>query len=267
MSWLRLMEQNISQNELAETGAPLEEASIAPSLKKNRVFSLIKEMWPAYLIEVLVIIVGISITLAMEKWRDNSREEQLEKIYEKNLLSDVVADMGSLGYAINSTQKIVSKGSEILDYLKSPQSKNISSAQVISDIHDIIGRPKFTTRDATFSDLKNSGNLHLLKDIGLKNSLFAYYSVAQNIKDLQDAEQLATINISGPYFLKRFPLDDLADQDQLSNSVNFEDLPKNIEFRNNVLLRVKNREELLVVYQQADSLSAKLKNALYEITK
>ena len=46
-------------------------------------------------------------------------------------------------------------------------------------------RPKFTTRDATFSDLKSSGNLHLLKDIGLKNSLFAYYNVAQNIKDLQ----------------------------------------------------------------------------------
>ncbi|HXB44184.1 MAG TPA: hypothetical protein VNV85_09020, partial [Puia sp.] len=72
------MEQNIRQNELAETEAPVEEASKAHALKKNRVFSLIKEMWPAYLIEVLVIIVGISITLAMEKWRDNTREEQLE---------------------------------------------------------------------------------------------------------------------------------------------------------------------------------------------
>lgn len=44
----------------------------SPRRKKNRVLNLLNEMWPAYLIEVVVIIVGISITLVLEEWRDNS---------------------------------------------------------------------------------------------------------------------------------------------------------------------------------------------------
>ena len=115
---------------------------------------------------------------------------------------------------------------------------------------------------ATFSDLKSSGNLHLLKDIQLKNSLFAYYGYAQNIKELQEAEQLATINISGPYFIKSFALEDTVNEQPSTRANSFGDLSKNTEFRNNVLLRVDNRKELLALYQIADSVSAQLRNAL-----
>ena len=262
MSWLRLMEQNIKQYESAPVEVSAEEVKNKPPLKKNKVLSLIKEMWPAYLIEVFVIILGISMTLALEKWRDNNKEEQLEKIYQKNLLADVEVDSRSLDYAITSTQKLLDKGNELLTNLKNLQANNISSNQIYTDLQSILGRPNFRSSDATFSDLKNSGNLHLLKDIQLKNSLFAYYSEAQNIKELQDAEQLATINISGPYFLKRFPMEDTLNKQALTSSNSMGDLSKSIEFKNNVLLRVKNREELLIQYQNADALSTQLKHAL-----
>jgi hypothetical protein len=53
--------------------------------------------------------------------------------------------------------------------------------------------------DATFSDLKSSGNLHLIKDIQLKNLLLPLQSDA-GYQGMQDAEQLATISLSGNYF-------------------------------------------------------------------
>jgi hypothetical protein len=241
MSWLRLMEE---------------------SIKKNRVKGLIKEMWPAYLIEILVIILGISITLVLEEWRDSSRERRLEQIYLENLLTDVNVDLQSLNYTSAATQKILDRGNELLACIGNPDSKVLSLTQLNTDVRAILGRPNFLSTDATFSDLKSSGNLHLLEDIQLKNLLFAYYNQVQNIKDNQNAEQQATIILAGSYFLKQFSMNDVAGQPQPSGSNALNELPKNIEFSNNVLLRVTNRKELLDLYQKADSLAGQLKQAL-----
>src|ERR1700730_3843372 len=48
-----------------------EEANAISGRETHKVQKLIKEMWPAYLIEIFVIILGISITLALEEWRDH----------------------------------------------------------------------------------------------------------------------------------------------------------------------------------------------------
>jgi hypothetical protein len=264
MSWLRLMEESIKENESA---ADAEAGAIPPpaSPKKHSVAALIKNMWPAYLIEIFVIILGISVSLALEQWRDKSKEDRLENIYLKNLLADVDVDLQILHDVTVSTQSILDRGNELLQYSRKLSGKDFSSNQVNADVRAILGRPKFTSHDATFSDLKSSGNLHLIKDVQLKNILFAYYSLTQNINEMQDAEQQATITLSGSYFLKRFPIDDTDSLSGLSGP-ELSSVLKNFEFNNNVLLRVLNRKELLEEYQRTDSTAIVLSNALREKT-
>lgn len=260
MSWLRLMEENIG--------------------RKNKVSSLIREMWPAYLIEIFVIILGISITLALEEWRDNVKENRLERIYLKNLLTDIEQDLQSLKNTSFATQTIIDRGNDLIAHIRNPESKVISFNQFEADVWAILGRPKFLSNDATFSDLKSSGNLHLLKDIQLKNVLFSYYSQVQNIKNDQDAEQQATITLSGSYFIRQFPFikqfptndpgdsthdigSKAADRSNARDQSNmWNNLSKNIEFSNNVLLRVTTRKELLDLYQRADSLANRVREEL-----
>jgi len=264
MSWLRLMEESIKENESA---ADMESGAIPTpaTRKKHSVSGLIRDMWPAYVIEIFVIILGISVSLALEQWQERNKETRLENIYLNNLLVDVEVDLQSLRDVTLNTQKILDRGNELLGYAGNP-AKDISSKKLYADVRSILGRPKFLSSDATFSDLKSSGNIQLLKDIQLKNLLFAYYNQTQSIKEVQDAEQLATITLSGSYFLKRFPIDD-------SDSLLTKSLPddtmsqiKNFEFGNNVLLRVLTRKELLQDYQRADSLAIQLKNKLTEKT-
>jgi hypothetical protein len=249
------MEEKIKESEGA-TDAP-----VKPHSKKHRVRTLIREMWPAYLIEVLVIILGISITLILEEWRDNSKERQLERIYQKNLLGDVEADLQSLKYATENTRQLLEKGDGLLQFIRDPLNHPLSLDQVNADLRTIIGRPNFVSNDATFSDLKSSGNLRLVKDIRLTGLMFAYYSQTETIKAAQDAEQQATIVISGPYFFKHFSLmgDTVPARATYASPVY---LAADVEFGNNVLLRVTNRNELLTDYQKADSLAIQLKNAL-----
>jgi len=252
------MEENIKENESTLVAGDAEIVQEPAPQKKRGVITLIKEMWPAYLIEMIVIILGISITLALEEWRDRNKENQLEHIYLKNLLADVGVDLQHLKEVSVSTQQIVTTGHGLLTFTRSHKGQEISSVQIDRDVRTILGRPKFFSSNATFSDLKSSGNLHLLKDLRVKNMLFDYYSQTQNIKEMQDAEQLATITLSGGYFLKRFPI---AETDSSVKIFRPDDGNKQVfdfEFDNNVLLRVLTREELLDVYHRADSLGGQL---------
>jgi len=233
--------------------------------QKNRVMELIAEMWPAYLIEIFVIILGIWITLALEQWRDNGKENQLEKIYQKNLLSDVSTDLSELKSVIEETQNILKKDTRMLDFVKDPAKNPVTVTEAESDLQAILARPKFITSDATFSDLKNSGNLRLLKDIHLKNLLFSYYNIARDIKEVQDAEQQTTIVITGPYFIKHFAFSDIGKQGISQQEL--QRLSGDIEFDNNLLLRRHNRSELLEGYQKANKLAGELKQTLEERVK
>jgi hypothetical protein len=279
MSWLRLIEQSMKvKTSGAAAGADEVRGKPAPKARtRDRFRHLLGEMWPAYLIEIVVIILGISISLALEEWRDGAKEDKLERIYRGNLLADIDADLVALHYASANTTALLAHGEHILQSEKGSAAPSLSSAAsprssaagspsdtaLTADLRSIIGRPKFIPRDATFADLKSSGNLHLIKDVSLKGLLFAYYNQVQLIKENQESEQQATITLVGPYFLQRFPMDDV-----LENASPHEKgethiaVADDIEFRNLVLLRVGNRTELLALYQTADSLAARLKEAL-----
>lgn len=261
------MEEKIQEDESVEiTGETA--ATQPPSVphKKQTFSGLIKEMWPAYLIEIIVIILGISITLALEEWRDNGKENHLEQIYLKNLQTDVGTDLESLSQAISGTNSLLQRGNELLAYARSPDNKNISPDQIYEDVRATLNRPNFISSDASFTDLKSSGNLHLIKDIQLKKLLFAYYNETQLIKEIQDAERQTTIALSGAYFLKQFPLDKMRSQAGSMTTKDMNELLKKFEFDNNVLLRVLNRKELLDIYQRADSLAALLHTDLVKKT-
>ncbi len=256
------MEENIRENDPAATTEETASGHPPAARNKHRVRNLIRDMWPAYLIEIFVIILGISISLALEQWRDNRKESRLENFYLVYLLTDINVDIKSLDNVSVYTKKILNSGNQLLEWTRNPDNKQITYSLVDSNVQAILGRPKFFSSDATFSDLKSSGNLHLLKNIRLKNLLFSYYNQTQNIKELQDAEQQATITLSGNFFLKRISLDNKGDSHTSPNAKQISDLIRDKEFSNHVLLRVSTRQELLEIFQLADSLAIKVRYEL-----
>jgi hypothetical protein len=257
------MQEKEGPKQSEQAAAAVVETKTSVPGKSNRVMKMIREMWPAYLIEILVIILGISITLGLEAWRDGIKEKRQEKIYLRNLQADLQEDMNSLRRADSGTQDLLQHGNKILSMIHGEAPVQINSSKLNEDIRSLLSRPKFLTHDATFSELKSSGNLHLIEDPELKNLLFAYYSETQIIKEAQDAEQQATITLSGPYFLKTFALDEKAAGNE-ALSANIESIAKDLEFQNNVLLRLSNRKELQDLYHSAEATAKKLLAALAE---
>jgi hypothetical protein len=225
---------------------------------------LFKEKWPEYLVEIIVIILGITISFSLDEWKEQNRKKELEQVYLKSLHSDLTQDIRNLKRTIEETQLVIQQAQMLLTLAEqSPKSDStlISPARFFTAIKDIIRRPLFIAHDATFSDLKSSGNMQLLADFPLKNALFGYYLDYESIKLIELAERELTITITGPYLIKHFPLRYLADtSSQRLKEVNFMPALKDTEFSNNLFIRLSNRAELLQNYQEVLALSQKIKS-------
>jgi hypothetical protein len=175
-----------------------------------------------------------------------------------NLAADIESDRSSLHYAVLSTDSLLRQGEEIRQFVKDPDGHALPPARINEDVRKLLERPNFLAHDATFSNLKSSGNIHLIKDVTLNWLLFSYYSKAENLHRIQEAEQQATIEVNAAYFLQWFAMDGSDDAPIFRNPGGIKALAANVQFRNQVESRVAKRKELQSLYTGMDAMAAKL---------
>jgi hypothetical protein len=230
---------------------------------------LLKEKWTEYLVEIIVIILGITISFALDEWKEQRQKKELEQVYLKSLHNDLIQDIRNLKRTIEETQLVIRQAKMLLAQAElSPRADSlpIPPVQFFTALRDILRRPLFIAHDATFSDLKSSGNMQIITDFPLKNALFGYFLDYESIKLIEVAEREVTITITGPYLMKHFPLRylerrylaDTSSQHLKEN--NFMPMLRDREFSNNLFIRLSNRAELLQDYQEALALSQKIKS-------
>jgi hypothetical protein len=224
-----------------------------------------RKQWTEYLIEILVIIFSVTVSFAVNEWKDTQAKKELEQAYLKGLLTDVTTDENALHGVIMETQLVLNKCQKLLKITEYPDS--VDTQQFTTDLGDIVKRPNFISSNATFQDLKSSGHLQIMRDFELKNMLFAYYNDYESVVKVENAEREATINLMGAYLIKRFPLRGLVNKKKTENKNLILTMVSETEFSNQIILRMKNREELLDKYQQQLALNAKVKNLLTQKIK
>ncbi len=131
--------------------------------------------------EIVLVVIGILIALTINDWNDAKKNAESELIYYCRILEDFDLDKQLIdelkdkaNYRIDSSKKI------LLDLDSGKKEKHYILNQFILATRSEVYEP----RNATFKDLISSGNLKLLDDITIKNSLIQYYSELEN-KQLQ----------------------------------------------------------------------------------
>lgn len=216
-----------------------------PVTSIRKLANLIRERWPEYVIEIVVIIFSISISFALDEWKESQRKQELEQLYLKELARDMETDMRQLSEIITETKQIVQTVDRLTKRSQSRTQPNYD--QFIKDVRFIFKRPRFVAQDATFSDLKSTGNLQTMRSFPLKNALFDYYKHYESIGLVESAELESTNTLVGPYLLKRLPLQNTSAE---SGKVDLAAVFREAEFQNLMLVRYSNREELLRDYEQ-----------------
>jgi hypothetical protein len=239
--------KNLSGEESAHEDTPPKEYAVVPS-KRKRFWLLLTQRWPEYVVEIIVVIIGITISFAISNYQRDSTDRRVAQIYLQDLGEDIKFDILALRETIQQTDSVILSGHSLIS--QNGSKRHLTKEGFVDRVRTIIRRPNFISKNATFSSLKTSATFQLIKDIELRKLLFEYDQVYQTIKAMELAELQATVTIAGPYFIKSIPLIDTPRSLYWLEKLDVDAILGSVEFMNNVALRIDNREELLRSYKE-----------------
>jgi hypothetical protein len=239
----------------------MEGEPVESSTPVNNTFAyLIKSNWQKYILDIVVIIIGITLSFAVNSWKENVEKENLEQTYLLSLSEDFTADIAELNDVITQTQDVIAAATALSSVPNSSTAPEFLTEKILA----IAKRPNFVSKDATFTDLQSSGNLQIFSDAGFKNMVIDYYRSYEAVLQVQTAEREIMNGVIGEYLLDNFPLSGVNNASKISDKeeLSADRFTHTFMFRNIIAVRILNRKELLSDYQSLLDIAQAIKKQI-----
>ena len=142
----------------------------------KRILSTLKEKWPEYILEILVITIGILGAYALNSWNDQNKAKALEKEYVFRLIEDLAKDTSIFNNELRSTQIRFEESRLLYEIVIAEKPLIRDTANFLLSIQTIGRTNKPVIHKDTFEDLISTGNASLIQDKTLFNATSSYYS-------------------------------------------------------------------------------------------
>lgn len=140
-----------------------------------------------FIVELVLIVVGILIALAIDGWAGDARDRQTEQVYLELLVRDVREIRGQIGAQIEFEEDKVDTGARAYAALSAPDPR-INKAEIRSLLGLLSGRRTLSLNSATYSQMVSSGHLQLIRKRELRNQIVRYFA------QLERSERIAEKN-------------------------------------------------------------------------
>ncbi|WP_421765276.1 DUF6090 family protein [Ekhidna sp.] len=139
----------------------------------KRIFETLSKKWPEYVLEVLVITIGILGAFALNNWN----EERKEKILERNLLSEVRGglkqDMKGIDRMLEFQKLINTSQNILIEWLGSEQAYNDTLS---THIHQSLYYSSYQAHEGPYETLKQFG-MHKIRNDTIRRQIGLLYEV------------------------------------------------------------------------------------------
>jgi hypothetical protein len=138
----------------------------------------------SYLVgELIIVILGVTIALAAEQWRQNISDQEIENQYIERLIQDIEFDQVIRDrFRVSSNIKTDALDAA-LNWIISPNLSQSGISQFLQDLTDGAQRAYAAgifARRNTFDELVSTGSLGLISDVELRQALQNYYGAIDN---------------------------------------------------------------------------------------
>jgi len=146
-----------------------------------------KNFWH-YFFEFFMLFLAVFCGFLAENQREHWVERQRERQFIRSLREDLKSDTSQLNFMINQRQKAIMRIDSLFYYLRMPDPDNYGK-YVYYYARNIINRFLFYSNDRTIQQLKNGGNLRLIQNQAVSDSLMRYDWFVRRTEAIKDREE------------------------------------------------------------------------------
>ena len=153
--------------------------------------------------EILLVVIGILIALQVGTWNEQRKLEKQENIYLMRLLQDNKNDIQTFESEIERLERNNQTTAQFCELIKDT---SVNDSLLVNSASDFVINgslyPRFNPSLATFKDLSSTGNLGLIKDTGLRDSITSHYQKYELTKLEFQINMNWAIPIDAPLFIE-----------------------------------------------------------------
>ena len=136
--------------------------------------------------EIVVIVAGVLIALALNAWWQDRQDAESEAVYLRLVLRDLDQMAGDLTELLEFETDRIDAGLAVYRAISTGAVPQSERAEFSRDITSLLSRRTVSVTDATFQDLVNTGGLRLLRNLGVRHRLIAFYEEAERAFRIHD---------------------------------------------------------------------------------
>ncbi|MBD0333299.1 MAG: hypothetical protein ICV66_11645 [Chitinophagaceae bacterium] len=146
-----------------------------------------KKQWTEYLLEFFMLFLAVFLGFVAENIRENVVERHREKEYIKLFIEDLKIDTAAVTLNISVKMKRMHSNDSLITLLNA-ENPNKYGKQIYFYARQLTRINPFSSADRTIKQLKNSGNLRLIKSQQASDSIMAYDQAVERIYVTQAAQ-------------------------------------------------------------------------------
>ncbi len=140
---------------------------------KDLISSLKKKNWKSYFKEFFMLFLAVFCGFLAENYRENLSVRKIEKEYIQSLVEDLKTDTTNLSLYITFRKEKSLLMDSLAGMMLSDQ-RNLMGNQIYFLARQVFNEQSFSSSDGTIQQLKNAGNLRLLRKRNVVNALLTY---------------------------------------------------------------------------------------------
>lgn len=163
-----------------------------------------KTDWKGLILELIVVFLGVTAGFLLNNWSSSKNDSQLEEKYLRGFLEDINNDIAELTENVKNDSLWLAKAEPFVHSFQKSEKIHPDSAIQMLSLMAVIS--KLDSRNATYIDIVNSGNLNLIQDFDLKSKIVDYYVDKENSKFIDEFLYEFFNTFSLPLIIKEFDI-------------------------------------------------------------
>ncbi len=156
--------------------------------------------WKYALVEILIVIIGVSIAFLLNNWATDRKDLQTERLYLKNIVLDLQTDIAHLDSNANEINKQLQIVQQVFPFLGKPDTVRDT---VFMKVFQLASLVEFIPEDATYQALINSGDLKLIRSFTLRAKIASHYANYRHLQSDYERQEIFNKMYLGDFFMDK----------------------------------------------------------------